>query len=112
MIKKTFIPVYFLITLFFPNNVFAQTVDSVHNSWTVFELEEEVEGNFELLKRCYAMSRPQESKTNYTSKRDAYLSVTRFDHDRSEEVNISAGYEYKGQSKVYVVVGDEDFEFL
>lgn len=102
----------FAAILLFSNNIQAQIADSIHHSWTVFEYDEEVEGHFELLKRCYAMSRPAQTKTNHTGKRDVYLAITRFDHDRSEEVNISAGFEYKGKSKVYVVVGDQNFEFF
>ena len=58
------------------------------------------------------MARPQATQSNFTGERDAYLSVTRFDHDRSEEVSISAGYEYKGSSVVFAVINDKEFEFF
>ncbi len=85
-------------------------MDSIHYSWEVFELVEEIDG--EEFKRCYTLSRPKSSKTNYTGERDYYLSVSRYEIDRSEEVSISSGFEYKINSKIYALLGLQDYELF
>lgn len=104
--------IYFFFLTFFlvTQNSFAQVMDSIHYSWKVFELEEEIEG--EIIKRCYVMSVPKSSKTNYTGDREAYVSISRFEHERREEVSISAGFQYKINSNIYSLIGKEDFELF
>ena len=90
----------------------SQTLDSVHYDWQVFEIEEQIEDELEPVKRCYVMSKPKSSKTSYTADREAYIAVSRFADKRNEEVSISAGYEYKIGSKIYVLIGNRDFNFF
>ncbi len=103
---------FLLIFLLNPKFIFAQIIDSIHYSWHVFEFKEKIEDELEPIRRCYIMSDPKNSQTSYTGKRDAYLSVTRFENERKEEVSISAGFEFKLSSKINVVVGNKDFKFF
>lgn len=108
-------PLFFLIffcLLFESKFCLAQTMDSIHYSWQVFEIEEIPEDETEPVKRCYVMSSPQESKSSYTGDRKAYLAISRFESNRSEEVSISADFEFKISSKVYTIVGNKNFEFF
>jgi hypothetical protein len=100
------------IFLFFVKASMAQVLDSIHYSWEVFELEESTDLELEPIKRCYVMSPPKSSKTNYTGDRGAYLSISRFESERTEEASIVAGFEYKGHSKIYALIGKKDFPFF
>jgi len=112
MDKMKLITYCLIIFLLFSKNSFAQLIDSIHYSWEVFELEEEIEGELEPVKRCYVISKPKNTNSNYTANRDPYISVTRFRDERNEEITISSGYEYKISSKIYVLVGKKPFFFF
>lgn len=109
---KQFIYFGFFCLLFLGKNCFAQTLDSIHYSWKVFETVENLEDELDPVKRCYILSPPQNSKTSYTADRNAYLAISRFENDRTEEVNISSGYEFKIGSKIFALVGNKNFELF
>jgi hypothetical protein len=98
-----------LFAIFSAKNSFSQIVDSIHYDWKVLEYSEEIDENAEPIKRCYVISKPKESATNYTGDREVYLAVTRFEEDRIEEVSTSSGFQYKINGKVNAVVGDKFF---
>lgn len=100
------------IFLLLSHNSHAQIIDSIYYSWKVFEFEEEIDKGFEPVKRCYIMSKPENSQSNYTAPRNAYLAVTRYENTRSEEVSVSAGFEYKINGIVYVLIDDKEFKFF
>ena len=102
----------FLILFTFSKTVSAQVLDSIHYGWEVFEIEDQIEGELEPVKRCYVMTKPKTSQTSYTGDRDAYIAVSRFEDQRMEEVSISSGYEYKIGSKIYVLIGGDGFNFF
>ncbi|MDA9231420.1 hypothetical protein N9O56_02495 [Rickettsiales bacterium] len=103
---------FLLVFTLFSASVSAQIIDSIHYSWHVFEYKEILDEELEPIKRCYIMSEPKNSKTSYTGNRNAYLSVTRFENERTEEVSVSAGFEYKLSSKIHALVGNKDFKFF
>ena len=72
----------------------------------------EVKDNITSNKRCYIISKPENSKTSYTGDREAYISVTRFKNEKREEISISAGYEYKINSRIYALIGDSEFSLF
>ena len=83
-----------------PKNAAAQTIDSMYYGWVVYEY-----GENDNDKRCYIAATPNKSDTSYTALHNPYLAITRYAKNRSEEVSISAGYEYKINSEVYLLIG-------
>jgi hypothetical protein len=99
---------FFLILtfLFCCNNALAQIIDSSFYRWRVYEIQEnELE-----YKTCYIVSHPVKSDTNHSSRQAPYLMITRFQKDRSEEVSIFGGFEYKTNSKVFAMVDKYQFK--
>jgi len=104
--KKSILAFIFL-TLFLPNNLSAQIVDSIYYGWAVHEYESD-----DGIKQCYISSFPFKSDSNHTSERAPYLLITRYARKRTEEVSIYSGYEYKINSGVFILVGDNQFKFF
>lgn len=97
---------YLLTFLFYCSTASAQILDSSFYRWTVYEIQES-----ELdYKTCYIVSHPVKSDTNHNSRQNPYLMITRFQKDRSEEVSIFGGYEYKLSSKIFVMIDDKQFK--
>ncbi|MBU6140628.1 MAG: hypothetical protein KGP29_03600 [Proteobacteria bacterium] len=94
-----------LTFLFFCNSAFAQIIDSSFYHWTVYEIQES-----ELdYKTCYIVAHPIKSDTDHNSRQKPYLMITRFQKDRSEEVSVFGGFEYKLSSRIFVVVNNNQF---
>ncbi len=86
----------------------AQIVDSSFYRWQVFEIQEnELE-----FKKCYILSHPVNSDSDHNHRQKPYVMITRFQKDRSEEVSISSGFEYKLNSEVFVLVDPLQFKLL
>ena len=86
----------------------AQVIDSAFYQWQVFELQEEDLD----YKKCYIVAHPTKIDTDHNSRQKPYLMITRFQKDRSEEVSIFGGYEYKLSSEVFVLVDPLQFKLI
>ena len=86
----------------------AQVVDSAFYQWQVFELQED-----ELdYKKCYIFAHPTKVDTDHNSRQRPYIMITRFQRDRSEEISIFGGFEYKLSSEVFVLVDPLQFKLI
>lgn len=83
----------------------SQVIDSSFYQWTVYEIQE----NELDYKKCYMVMRPVKIDTDHNPRRKPYVMITRFQKDRSEEVSIYGGFEYKLSSKVHVLIDDRQF---
>ena len=93
---------FLLIAYFTPTHKsYSQVVDSVYYGWTVYQYQNGDD------KECYIVARPTKSNSSYTAKRDPYLAVTRYKADRTEEVSVYSGYEYKINSNVNFLIDDK-----
>ncbi len=104
-------PIATIFTIFFAafsQNAYSQIIDSSFYQWTVYEIQE----NELDYKKCYIVSRPVISDTNHNSRRKPYVMITRFQKDRTEEVSIFGGFEYKLNSKIFVLLDAAQFHFV
>jgi hypothetical protein len=86
----------------------AQVIDSSFYQWRVYEIQEnELE-----YKKCYIVSHPIKSDSDHNSRQKPYLMIARFQKDRSEEISIFGGFEYKLSSEVLVLVDNQQFNLL
>ncbi len=83
----------------------AQVIDSMYYGWVVYEYQENLQDDSD--KKCYIVSTPHKTNTSYTAARNPYFSITRYAQTRSEEVSAYAGYEYKINSEVSLLIGDK-----
>lgn len=90
----------FLCCFLSPNNITAQTIDSMYYSWVVYEYGDGDD------RKCYIAATPHKSDSSYTGFRNSYLAITRYAKSRSEEVSLYSGYEYKISRDVYLLIGD------
>ncbi len=86
-------------------NVNAQTIDSMYYGWIVYEYQKDPQDDIN--KKCYIVSTPHKTNSSYTADRNPYFSITRYAQDRTEEVSVYSGYEYKISSDVYLLIGDQ-----
>ena len=84
----------------------AQVMDSSFYQWSVYEIQE----NELDYKKCYIVSSPVKSDTDHGSRQKAYIMITRFQQDRSEEVSLVSGFEYKLNSEVFILIDDKQFK--
>ncbi len=97
-----------LPAIFFSQNSQAQIVDSSFYRWKVYEIQED-----ELSpKQCYIVSHPIKSESDQVSRKKPYFMIARFQRQRSEEVSVYGGFEYKLNSKIFVAIDDNQFQFL
>jgi hypothetical protein len=86
----------------------SQILDSSFYRWKVYEIQEnELE-----YKKCYIVSRPVNSDTDHNSRQKPYIMISRFQRDRSEEVSVYGGFEFKLNSDVLVMIDKERFRLL
>lgn len=86
----------------------AQVIDSAFYQWQVYEIQEnELE-----YKKCYIVAHPAKSDTDHSSRQKPYVMITRFQQDRSEEISIFSGFEYKLNSEVLLLVDGKQFNIL
>lgn len=95
-----------LTFLLFSNATFAQVIDSSFYGWTVYEIQE----NELDYKTCYIVSHPVKSDTSHNSREKPYLMITRFQKDRSEEVSVYGGFEYKLNSQIFMMIDKYQFK--
>ena len=99
-VRLLFLSYFFTILLFSSQNISAQVIDSIYYSWAVYEYEASPED-----RKCYIAATPSKSETSYTGIRNPYLSITRYEKSRLEEIGVHAGYEYKMNNDVHLLAG-------
>ena len=104
-LKKIF--TVFLITLSWQSHATAQIIDSSFYQWTIYELQEDELSD----KQCYIVANPIKLESDQPTRQKPYIMITRFQRQRIEEVSIYGGYEYKINSKVFVMIDDSQFKF-
>ncbi len=86
----------------------SQILDSSFYRWKVYEIQEnELE-----YKKCYIVSRPIKSGTDHNSRQKPYIMISRFQKDRSEEISMFGGFEFKLNSEVFIMIDKELFKLL
>ena len=99
MKKNLFFAIIILSAIFSPK-AFAQVIDSAFYRWSVYEIQEnELEH-----KKCYIVSYPVKTDSNHSSRQRPWIMITRFQKDRSEEVSVFGGFEYKLNSEIFLMV--------
>ncbi len=83
----------------------SQVLDSTFHRWKVYEMQE----NELDYKKCYIVSRPIKSDSDHNFRQKPYLMITRFQKDRTEEVSIYSGFEFKLSSKIMLLAGYDQF---
>ena len=106
LICKILISLVFLVVPFISSH--AQIIDSSFYGWRVYEIQE----NELDYKKCYILSHPAVSDSDQTSRKTPYLMIARFQKDRSEEISIFGGFEYKLSSKVSLLADKTTFQLL
>lgn len=89
-------------------NANSQIIDSSFYAWSVYEMQE-TELDY---KKCYIASHPIKTDSDHNSRQTPYLMITRFQKDRIEEVSIFSGYEYKLNSRVHIMIDNQQFNMI
>lgn len=84
----------------------AQIIDSSFYEWSVFELDGDEVGK----KECYIVSHPKKTFTNHNSRKIPYFMITRYQHERNEEVSIYGGFEYKKNGRIFVFIDGKQYK--
>jgi len=101
-LKKLFSKIIFILFAF-ASSANAQIIDSRFYRWTVYELQEDELQD----KRCYIVASPIQNNSDQPTRQKPYIMIARYQRERSEEVSIFGGFEYKLNSKIFVVIDDE-----
>ncbi len=97
--KKNLLLTFFLLSFCFAKNAVSQVIDSAFYRWNVYEIQEnELEH-----KKCYIVSFPLKTDSNHSSRQRPWIMITRFQKDRSEEVSVFGGFEYKLNSEIFLM---------
>lgn len=99
---------FVILLLILASESHAQIIDSSFYGWRVYEIQE----NELDYKKCYIMSQPTISNSDQISRKQPYLMIARFQKDRSEEISIYGGFEYKLSSKVSLLIDKSTFQLL
>ncbi len=99
---------FIIFTVFMPQSLFAQVIDSSFYNWTVYEMKSDSYGN----KKCYMISHPVKKNTNHHSRKEPYIIITRYQNERYEEIGIYGGYEYKINSNIFIAIDDLKYTFV
>ena len=111
ILKNTIIKTIFFLTissvilLLKIDKVFSQVIDSKYYDWTVYEFQE---SEFDY-KKCYIVSHPQKIDSVDSSRKKPYLMITRYQKNRSEEVSVFGGYEFKTSGEIFLII--DAFQF-
>jgi len=95
-----------LLLLFFSSSAYCQIIDSASFAWTVYEMPDETDRQF---KRCYMITHPTSSDTDHSWRKKPYIMITRFQKDRSEEVSVYGGYEFKLNGDILLLIDSYQF---
>jgi hypothetical protein len=95
-----------LVFFFSSHAALGQIIDSSFYKWTVYEMQEnELE-----YKKCYIVAHPVKSDSDHNSRQKPYIMITRFQKDRTEEVSVFGGYEFKLNSEIFALIDDRQFK--
>ena len=97
---------FLIFFLFFNRNLQAQTLDSNFYNWKIYEIADENDPDF---KKCYIVNHPSNSDTNDTARKQPFLMITRYQRERSEEVSVFAGFDYKINSHLLLLIDNQQF---
>lgn len=98
--------ILFLVAL--RQNAHSQVIDSSFYKWTVYEIQE----NELDYKKCYIVAHPTKIDTDHNSRQKPYVMITRFQKDRTEEISVFGGFEFKLSSEIFVLVDGKQFKLL
>ena len=98
--------IFFMVAL--RQNARSQVIDSTFYQWTIYEIQDDEISD----KQCYIVSHPVKSDSDHNSRQKPYVMITRFQRDRSEEVSVSSGFEFKLNSEVFTLIDDRQFKLL
>jgi len=85
----------------------AQTVLGTHGDWTAFT---DGSGNSKI---CYMASQPRREEGDYTSRGDTFVLVTHRPAENARDtVEVRAGYTYKEDSEVRMVIDGTTYELF
>lgn len=102
---STFAFALFLSCFLLFKNSQAQVIDSSFYDWVVYEIQES-----ELdYKQCYIVSHPQNSISDHNSRQKPYIMITRFQKDRTEEISVFGGFEFKKNSDIALLIDNKEF---
>lgn len=111
MILKTLSKQFFIflfLSVFCHKIAFSQIFDSSFYGWDIYEIQES-----ELdYKKCYIISNPIQSDTSHSSRKKPFVMIARYEKDRSEELSIYSGFEYKLNSEVLTLIDDTNFSLV
>jgi hypothetical protein len=105
-VKKFLIFTIFLILPLTSIKAEERVIDSSFYRWTVYEIQENELG----YKKCYIASYPISSDSNHNSRQRPRLMITRFQKDRSEEISVFGGFEYKLGGEIFLMVDERLFK--
>lgn len=86
----------------------SQVIDSSFYKWTVYELQEDELSD----KQCYMVLFPVKTDSDQPSRQKPYLMINRYKRQRTEEVSVYGGYEYKDNSRIFLAVDDKQFRLM
>ncbi|MSO69347.1 MAG: hypothetical protein EXQ98_03575 [Alphaproteobacteria bacterium] len=90
-----------------PSSTQAREVISVHDDWTSYVDREND------LKVCYIASRPSKQEGTFKKRGEPYVMASRRGPDKDDEqVSVTAGYPYKDDGKVEVLIGSTQFNLF
>lgn len=103
--KFIFAVAIFAFFIGLPYSVNAQIIDSKFYDWSVYEFQE---SEFSY-KKCYIVSHPLKIDSDDNSRKKPYLMIARYQKNRSEEVSVFGGYDFKMSSEIFMIV--DAFQF-
>ncbi len=83
----------------------AQVIDSSFFQWMVYETQS---GEYDE-KKCYIITFPTNSESDQKWRDKPYIMITRYQNRRIEEISVSAGFEYKANSKALFFIDHQVF---
>jgi hypothetical protein len=86
-------------------NANAQIIDSKFYDWSVYEFQE----NEFSYKKCYIVSHPLKTDSDDNSRKKPYLMIARYQKNRSEEVSVFGGFDFKMSSEIFMII--DAFQF-
>jgi hypothetical protein len=86
-------------------NSYSQTLDSRLYNWEIYEYKNDDEE----FKKCFIINFPINSDTNDTAREKPYLIITRYQKNRSEEIAIYGGFDYKFSSHIHIMIDNIQF---
>ncbi len=100
-----FVVFYIIAIISLSNRANAQIIDSKFYDWSVYEFQE----SDYAYKKCYIVSHPIKSDSDDNSRKKPYLMIARYQKNRTEEVSVFGGFEFKMNSEIFMII--DTFQF-